>query len=56
MSSFIADTVSSHTPSHVVIVGGGFGGLTAAKALRRHRHVRVTRVDRRNQHLVQPPL
>ena len=37
---------------HVVIVGGGFGGLTAAKALKR-KPVRVTLVDRRNHHLFQ---
>jgi NADH dehydrogenase len=40
---------------HVVIVGGGFGGLTAAKALRRA-PVRVTLVDRTNHHLFQPLL
>ena len=40
---------------HVVIVGGGFGGLNAAKALRRA-PVRVTLVDRRNYHLFQPLL
>jgi NADH:ubiquinone reductase (H+-translocating) len=40
---------------HVVIVGGGFGGLYAAKALRRA-PVRVTLVDRRNFHLFQPLL
>jgi NADH dehydrogenase len=42
-------------PAHfnVVIVGGGFGGLTAAQALRRA-PVRVTLVDRRNFHLFQP--
>ena len=39
----------------VVIVGGGFGGLAAARALRRAR-VRVTLVDRRNFHLFQPLL
>jgi NADH:quinone reductase (non-electrogenic) len=38
---------------HVVIVGGGFGGLYAAKQLK-HRPVRVTVVDRRNFHLFQP--
>ena len=38
---------------HVVIVGGGFGGLYAAKRLKR-RAVRVTVVDRRNYHLFQP--
>jgi NADH dehydrogenase len=40
---------------HVVIVGGGFGGLNAARALRRA-PVRVTLVDRRNHHLFQPLL
>jgi NADH dehydrogenase len=43
-------------PLHrVVIVGGGFGGLYAAKALRRA-PVRVTLVDKRNFHLFQPLL
>jgi NADH:ubiquinone reductase (H+-translocating) len=40
---------------HVVIVGGGFGGLSAARALRRA-PVRITLVDRRNHHLFQPLL
>jgi len=39
----------------VVIVGGGFGGLYAAKALR-GAPVEVTLVDRRNFHLFQPLL
>jgi NADH dehydrogenase len=39
----------------VVIVGGGFGGLYAAKALA-HAPVEVTLVDRRNFHLFQPLL
>ena len=39
----------------VVIVGAGFGGLTAAKALARA-PVQVTIVDRRNYHLFQPLL
>ncbi len=39
----------------VVIAGGGFGGLYAAKALR-HTPVEVTLVDRRNFHLFQPLL
>jgi len=39
----------------VVIVGGGFGGLEAARRLARAR-VRVTLVDRRNHHLFQPLL
>jgi NADH dehydrogenase len=40
---------------HVVIVGGGFGGLYAARMLRRA-PVRVTVIDRRNFHLFQPLL
>ncbi len=39
----------------VVIVGGGFGGLFAARGLRRA-PVRVTLVDRHNHHLFQPLL
>jgi NADH dehydrogenase len=42
-------------PPHVAIVGGGFGGLYAAKALQ-HAPVKVTLVDRRNFHLFQPLL
>jgi NADH:quinone reductase (non-electrogenic) len=40
---------------HVVIIGGGFGGLNATKALRKA-PVRVTLVDRHNHHLFQPLL
>ncbi len=39
----------------VVVVGGGFGGLTAARELARA-PVQVTLVDRRNHHLFQPLL
>lgn len=39
----------------VVIIGGGFGGLSAAKALRKA-PVRVTLLDRQNHHLFQPLL
>src|SRR5947209_6667840 len=43
-------------PRHrVVIIGGGFGGLEAAIALRRA-PVDVTLLDRRNFHLFQPLL
>ena len=38
-----------------MIVGGGFSGLYAAKALR-HEPVQVTLLDRRNHHLFQPLL
>ncbi|WP_255654163.1 NAD(P)/FAD-dependent oxidoreductase [Corallococcus sp. EGB] len=40
----------------MVIVGAGFGGLQAAKALGKARNVRVTVVDRYNHHLFQPLL
>ncbi|NDJ75959.1 MAG: NAD(P)/FAD-dependent oxidoreductase [Chloroflexi bacterium] len=39
----------------VVIIGGGFGGLYAAKRLK-HAPVEVTLIDRRNHHLFQPLL
>jgi NADH dehydrogenase len=47
--------MSDGAEPHVVIVGGGFGGLYAAKRLRRA-PVRLTVVDRRNHHLFQPLL
>ncbi|MGL5079354.1 MAG: NAD(P)/FAD-dependent oxidoreductase, partial [Waterburya sp.] len=40
---------------HVVIVGGGFGGLYAAKSLK-NAPVKVTLIDKRNFHLFQPLL
>jgi NADH dehydrogenase len=50
-------SVTRAAPSgpRVVIVGGGFGGLQAAKALG-DAPVRVTLIDRRNHHLFQPLL
>src|SRR5258706_16237790 len=53
-SADIHPSAFSLLPS-VVIVGGGFGGLYAAKALR-DAPVRITLVDRRNYHLFQPLL
>ncbi len=41
---------------HVLIVGGGFGGLYAARELGREPRVDLTLVDRRNFHLFQPLL
>ena len=40
---------------HVVIIGAGFGGLAAARALRKTA-VTITVIDRRNHHLFQPLL
>src|SRR5436853_3644621 len=42
-------------PHHVVILGGGFGGLYAARKLKRAA-VRIMLIDRRNFHLFQPLL
>jgi NADH dehydrogenase len=42
--------------AQVLVLGGGFGGLMAAKALRRRDDVNVTVLDRRNHHLFQPLL
>lgn len=41
---------------HVVIIGAGFGGLTAAQTLGSRRDVRVTIIDRHNYHLFVPLL
>lgn len=41
------------TRKHVVIIGGGFGGLTVARSLR---HADVTLIDRTNHHVFQPLL
>lgn len=43
------------TRPHVVIIGGGFGGLYAARALSKQA-VDVTLIDRQNHHLFQPLL
>jgi NADH dehydrogenase len=40
----------------VVVIGGGFGGLYCARALRRVAGIEVTLIDRRNFHLFQPLL
>jgi NADH dehydrogenase len=50
-----ADAASRARRPHVVIIGAGFGGLSAAHALRRA-PVDVTVIDKRNYHLFQPLL
>ncbi len=54
MQFFLVTAYPDSRP-HVVILGGGFGGLYAARALKRA-PVRVTLVDRQNHHLFQPLL
>ncbi len=51
----MTNEVQKHTPHHVVIVGGGFGGLHAALSLG-NEPVQVTLIDKRNFHLFQPLL
>lgn len=47
--------VAAMTKKHAIIVGGGFGGLYAGRALKRA-DMRITLIDRRNHHLFQPLL
>src|SRR5688572_31440741 len=51
----IMTTRQVHPGSRVVIVGGGFGGLSAAKGLA-GKPFEVTLIDRNNHHLFQPLL
>jgi NADH dehydrogenase len=50
-----ADKQSPSAQPHIVILGGGFGGLTATRRLA-GTAARITLVDRRNHHLFQPLL
>src|SRR5467141_4183856 len=45
----------SMSPPRIVIVGGGFGGLAAAKALK-NTPAEIVLIDRTNHHLFQPLL
>ena len=67
MSTILADPVEKqdvadapHTeqvraPRRIVIIGGGFAGIAAARALR-HCDAEVIVIDRRNHHIFQPLL
>jgi len=46
--------VSARAAPQVVVVGGGFGGLSAVKTLARRGGISVTLLDRHNYHLFQP--
>src|SRR5215470_1063888 len=50
----MSDTMTT-TPHRVVILGGGFAGLSAAQTLKRS-NAQITLIDRRNFHLFQPLL
>src|SRR5437879_8759609 len=47
--------MNSKTTTRVVIIGAGFGGLNAARALSRA-PLQITVIDRRNYHTFQPLL
>ncbi|HEV7489536.1 MAG TPA: FAD-dependent oxidoreductase, partial [Rhodanobacteraceae bacterium] len=49
------NTTAEVRAPHVLILGGGFGGLWAARSLA-HSPVCITVVDRSNHHLFQPLL
>src|ERR671935_1243688 len=49
----MTDSILNSARPHVVVVGGGFGGIEAVKRLARAQ-LDVTLVDRRNFHLFQP--
>ncbi|MBD0266368.1 MAG: FAD-dependent oxidoreductase, partial [Tolypothrix sp. Co-bin9] len=51
----MVNSLDKNPPHQVVIVGGGFGGLYAAKTLAKAA-VNVTLIDKRNFHLFQPLL
>ncbi|MDZ7691625.1 MAG: FAD-dependent oxidoreductase [Balneolaceae bacterium] len=40
---------------HAIVIGGGFGGISAAKELR-NSDMKVTIIDKNNHHLFQPLL
>src|SRR5215510_2210387 len=50
----VVDAINSER-KRVVIVGGGFAGLAAARALR-HADAEIVLIDRRNHHIFQPLL
>jgi NADH:ubiquinone reductase (H+-translocating) len=52
----VVNKVEQQSPHHVVIIGGGFGGLHAAQSLGTAPNVKVTLIDKRNFHLFQPLL
>src|SRR5882762_3153519 len=52
--SAAATPINRNNP-HIVVLGGGFGGLNLVKSLR-HANARITLIDRQNHHLFQPLL
>src|SRR5438093_8331025 len=51
-----AEVITGPTRHRVAIIGGGFGGLYAARRLGGDERIDLTLVDRRNHHVFQPLL
>jgi NADH dehydrogenase len=51
-----SESLDQQTPWHVVIVGGGFGGLRCAMELAPHENIRITLIDRNNYQQFHPLL
>lgn len=47
---------ASEFPTHIVVLGAGFGGLEFCRAFKGRDDVRITVIDRQNHHLFQPLL
>lgn len=43
-------------PQHIVVIGGGFGGLEFIKKLKNNPHFQITLIDKHNYHTFQPLL
>ncbi len=43
-------------PKHIVVVGGGFGGIQFIKQLKNNPHFQITLIDKHNYHTFQPLL
>src|SRR6476469_7127010 len=53
--TIVSPCIAEHRRPRVVTIGGGLGGLSAARAPKRD-HVEPTVLDRTNHHLIQPLL
>jgi NADH dehydrogenase len=53
---FVGSPGAREGQKQVIVIGGGFAGLNAAKALAGHDEVHVAILDQRNHHLFQPLL
>jgi len=52
----MSEPAAKPVPKRLVIVGGGFAGINAARSLKKRSDLEITLVDRQNHHLFQPLL